>query len=138
LRGRFEGYATMTTDDDSAFIGVGGSEAHRRKRMLDRIYAAMEGKMLEIETRLARNREEDSAPASAADNERDVRTLNTLTRMIEKITALGTDRAARGDAETDPEAEAANAERLRNDIAERIARLRRSEEIQAGHGGAGS
>lgn len=116
----------MTTDDSSECIGAEDGEAHRRERMLDRIYAAMEGKMLEMETQLARNREEGCVPASAADNERDVRTLNTLTRMIEKITALGRDRAARGDAETDPEAEAANAERIREEIVERIMRLRES------------
>lgn len=126
----------MTSQGETWRADGEDGEARRRRQMLDRIHAAMEGKMLEIETRLARNREEACAVVSAADSERDIRALNTLTRMIEKISALeGMAGAAEGEGKTDPEAEARDADRLRDEIAERIARLRRSEEIQAGHSG---
>lgn len=107
-----------------------GCEAARRERLLGRVYAALEAKMAEIETRIARAREGAGEIASPADSERDVRTLNTLTRLIEKIALLS---EAPGEAEggtvVNREAEAIDAERMREQIAERIARLRRCETI---------
>lgn len=104
-----------------------GNGADFSQEMIRRLRRALEYKLHDVEQRMERERRDGADAASAADQERDTRTLGALTRLLEKITALSEAAdAARGARETDPKAEAADAERRREQIAERIARLRES------------
>ena len=94
--------------------------------MTERLLSALDRKMTEFETRIAQ-----CATTTAADSERDARTLNTLVRLFEKLKGSG------GNGATDAKAAAApvpaatsagkdahDADRLRHDLARRLEKLR--------------
>jgi hypothetical protein len=94
-------------------------------RMAKRLVAALEVKMRRFEVRLAEN---DGA-SSAADGERDARTLNTLVRLFEKLKGLGAVEggnaplAKSADGQSNG-AKPYDAERIRNQLAQRLECLR--------------
>jgi hypothetical protein len=97
-----------------------------RSELAQRLLAALDQKMTEFETRLT-----DGAAPSAADSERDARTLNTLVRLFDKLqnfdakaappkpssAAASTAHAAHSETSHD-------ADRLRHDLAQRLEKLR--------------
>ncbi len=97
----------------------------RRARLIARMYKALDRKMLEIEERIARAAEQGSQAEglSPADSERDARTLNSLARLFEKLTGLDDALAASGNGTPNQAQSEIDAEQLRRDIADRIARL---------------
>ena len=86
-----------------------------RKALIARLYQALERKMSEFELRLSEGAQ------TAADNERDTRTLNTMVRLFERLSALDekAGAASGGDADLNADARA-----LREDLARRLDRLR--------------
>jgi hypothetical protein len=60
------------------------SKAGNQRELSARLAAALDRKMRQYEKRMSRT----AASDSAADSERDARTLNTLVRLFEKLTAL--------------------------------------------------
>jgi hypothetical protein len=115
---------TLTEDSEEDGGGVAG--AARRRQLVSRMYRVLEEKMSEIEQRGAQAIGGGVGEAtSPAESERDARTLNSLARLFEKLTGLD-DALARGqgDKDLDPTAKDIDAERLRGEIAERIARMR--------------
>ena len=94
--------------------------SRRHADILDRLYAMVERKIDEIEARSG-----TGEALTPADGERDVRAMNTLARMLEKLAVLGEGPAeGKDEISIDPKAETIDAERLRGEIADRIARLR--------------
>lgn len=95
----------------------------RRGRIVKRLYNLLEAKMTEIETRMA-----DAAgrPLSAAEAERDTRSLNALARLYAKLAELDGAQGKRAaqTKKTDDRKDGAHADRLRRDLAGRLARLR--------------
>ncbi|MDJ0514452.1 MAG: hypothetical protein QNJ62_13505 [Methyloceanibacter sp.] len=94
----------------------------RRGRIVTRLYNLLDAKMSEIETRMAGS---DGRPQSAAEAEREARSLNTLARLYEKLVEMDEAKGARGEggnAKTQIQ-DGANADRLRRDLAGRLARL---------------
>lgn len=101
--------------------------AHRNPgeaAMARRLLTALDRKMTEFENRIAE-------PGNAADSERDARTLGTLVRLFDKLTALGDKRSmARKNAASAKAAnssagkDAHDADRLRLDLARRLEKLR--------------
>lgn len=96
-----------------------------RRTLIARLYRALEHKMSEFEARLA-----DGAQ-TAADSERDARTLNTMVRLFERLCALEEKAAAAGaqggakSADGKPDDDIArDARALRGDLARRLDRLR--------------
>lgn len=82
--------------------------------------------MTAFENRLA------EGDASAADSERDARTLNTLVRLFDKLKSLDEKAVRRSPvatAATPAAKDAIDADRLRCELAQRLAKL------HAGHGG---
>jgi len=101
----------------------------KRSRLTKRLYAVLEAKLIELEMRMAVRTE---APDSAADAERDIRTMTGLMQFYTKLVAM--DDAARAanknaDKNTNENADMNgartddDADRLRRDLAERLARL---------------
>lgn len=82
-----------------------------------RLYAALDGKMKEIEDRLAAG-----DGLSAADNERDARTLTSLARLYEKLSALESTEL-KSDEQREESHEGTNADAFRTEIASRLERL---------------
>jgi transposase-like protein len=100
----------------------------RRAREQDfakRLMNALEKKMTAFENRMAQG------DASAADSERDARTLNTLVRLFDKLSAHETSRVRprAGAPSSHPKKDAIDADSLRHDLARRLEKLR------ASHGG---
>lgn len=90
-----------------------------RKALIARLYRALEQKMSEFESRL-----DDETP-EAADHERDTRTLNTMVRLFERLSALEEKgRAGKAAAQDDRGGVNADARALREDLARRLERLR--------------
>ena len=98
----------------------------RRARLLARMYKALDQKLRGIEERDARAAENDSLAGglSPVDSERDTRTLNSLARLFEKLTGLDDALAASGNGTPNLAQSEIDAEQLRRDIADRLARLR--------------
>ncbi len=86
-----------------------------RKALIARLYQALEQNMSEFESRLAKGAQ------SAADHERDTRTLNTMVRLFERLGALDEKAGAASDNDRDLNADA---RALREDLARRLERLR--------------
>lgn len=118
-----EGVATRRTEPKPLKRCIG------RNVLAKRLLAALDQKMTEYETRLA-----EGVPTSAADSERDARTLNTLVRLFDKLRDFDA-KAATVPAKPSPasaaHAQAANSEtsshdadRLRHDLAQRLEKLR--------------
>lgn len=86
--------------------------------------------MNEIEDRMGRVQSgEGGTGLSPADSERDARTLNTLSRLLEKLTSLeeGGEREDMKDKDADLAAREIDAEPFRQEIAERLARMLKEE-----------
>lgn len=95
--------------------------------MPNRLLRALDMKMTELENRMATNAE----PASAADFERNVRTLNTLVGLFEKLKKQAeTDAADTKNADGEKSA-LQDADELRRQLAERLKRLSFSQGIVA-------
>jgi len=91
-----------------------------RKALIARLYRALEHKMTEFESRLS-----DGAQ-TATESERDARTLNTMVRLFERLSALE-EKAAAEESKSGGEGGddvAADARALREDLARRLERLR--------------
>ena len=92
-----------------------------------RLLTALDQKMTEFETRMFHAAA--SAPATAADSERDARTLGTLVRLFDKLKGFGA-KAAAGVGSMPGNRTAGkdthDADRFRNDLARRLESLRDS------------
>jgi hypothetical protein len=98
--------------------------------MVKRLLRVLDNRLMLLETRMAQAAEPGEATQSAADAERDARSLNGLTRLYAKLIELDDAARAGGKGKTDkakPEA-TDDADRLRRDLALRLQRLN-----QAGH-----
>ena len=98
----------------------------RERELAIRLMNALDQKMTAFEARLA------ESDASAADSERDARTLNTLVRLFDRLKTVDEKSLRRAPAANTaiPAAkDVIDADRLRRELARRLARLR------AGHGG---
>lgn len=114
-------------DDDSA---CPEEPQARRNRIVEELYGLLERKMDEIKDRMDRMQSgEDGTGLSPADSERDARTLNTLSRLLEKLSALEGDGEHKDMKEKEPDlaARESDAERFRQEIAERLARMLQEE-----------
>ncbi|WP_108683222.1 hypothetical protein [Methyloceanibacter sp. wino2] len=97
----------------------------RRGRIVKRLYNLLDAKMSEIETRMAEN---DGRPQSAAEAEREARNLNSLARLYAKLVEMdeakaAQDKGARGGKDRKKTQDGADADRLRRDLAGRLARI---------------
>lgn len=118
------------SDEDKAASGVAGADsAVRRADIIARLYTALDQKMREIETRFERASQADGEGMSAADSERDARTLTILAKLYEKICemeeALG---AGLNDGRASKEDKEIDADSFRLQIAERLQRMLEEEE----------
>ena len=89
---------------------------------------ALDRKMAQFETRMTLAAA-DSAPTTAADSERDARTLNTLVRLFDKLKGFGAKATpGKGVAAANRTAgkDIHDADRFRNDLARRLESLRDS------------
>lgn len=101
----------------------------RRGRIVARLYNLLDAKMSEIETRMA---ETNGASKSAAEAEREARNLNALARLYAKLVEMDEAKAARGGKASHGDKagsktttqDGADADRLRRDLAGRLARLK--------------
>lgn len=91
-----------------------------RSGMVSRLYEALEQRMTELEARMAQGRR------TAAECERDARTLNTLVRLFERLSNMEA-KVRAGAGEADPASAqllGQDAEQIRRDLARRLDRLR--------------
>ena len=92
----------------------------RRASLVKRLFAVLEAKITALEVRMTN----DDAPQSAADAERDARTMTALMQIYTKLAALeDAARAANENAGTDGARTDDDADRLRRDLAGRLTRL---------------
>jgi hypothetical protein len=99
----------------------------RRRQMVRRLFEVLDTKLREIEERMADARAEGTAPQSAADSERDARSLTALARLYAKLVEL--DDAAKTAGEGSDKGAATrsdDADQLRRDLALRLERLNRA------------
>lgn len=94
----------------------------RREDIIARLYAALDRKMKEIEDRLAG---EDEG-MSAADSERDARTLTSLARLYEKLSEME-QASEKASTKGEVSQKDMNADRQREEIAQRLERLLQGE-----------
>jgi hypothetical protein len=106
-----------------------------RAAVVNRLYRAIDTKLKRLESRM-----QSGKTLTAADSERETRELGTMVRSFEKVTELAADldrsrqpagTGRRGDLS------AADAERMRREIAERLERLAGRRNDPEGSGGAG-
>lgn len=99
----------------------------RARRIVSGLYAALDEKMRQIEERMAKAQEAGAEAPSAADAERDARTLSGLARLYAKLVELDDGAQSAGGREQDQATAALeatdNADRLRRDLALRLQRL---------------
>lgn len=95
-------------------------ELARREDIIARLYAALDSKMHEIEERIGAHSQTGEG-ASAADGERDARTLTALARLLEKLDELKLpdNEADSGEAS----GKERDAEQIRDEIAGRLERM---------------
>ena len=82
--------------------------------------------MTDFETRMTQAAT-GAVPTTAADSERDARTLNTLVRLFDKLKGFGAKATARSGGATKGRSagkDIHDADRFRNDLAQRLERLR--------------
>ena len=98
----------------------------RGARMAERLLIALDQKMTEFENRTAQG-----GITTAADSERDARTLNTLVRLFEKLKGFGSKAEAESKTATAPAQTVTSAgknahdtDTLRHDLAKRLEKLR--------------
>ena len=106
-------------------------DQRRRRQMLKRLFEVLDGKMRQIEERMAQAESADGAGQSPAEAERDMRTLSSLARLYAKLVEL--DEAAKPPAskdgqvsDNDTATRSEDADRLRHDLALRLERLNRA------------
>jgi len=99
---------------------VSESERARREDIVARLYAALDSKMHEIEERIGVNGQA-GAEVSAADAERDARTLTALARLLEKLDELKLPDNEADSGETSGKER--DAEQIRDEIAGRLERM---------------
>ena len=96
----------------------------RRRQMVQRLFQVLDAKLTEIEKRMAAM-QSGEATASAADAERDARSLGALARVYAKLVEL--DEAAKqgghGSTQESAKERSEDADRLRQDLALRLKRL---------------
>ena len=95
----------------------------RRARMVKRLFAALDAKIAVLEARMT-NTNDSEHDQSAADVERDTRSLNTLAQLYAKLMALDTTNDRSGP--TSPTKDDKDADPLRRDLADRLTRLDRA------------
>ncbi len=122
------GAARVSDEDETASGAEGAGGVSRRASIITRLYAALDHKMREIEHRIERASHAGGEAMSAADSERDARTLTALARLFEKLSDLDTGTAAeaapKGEAPADKEIDA---DRFRLKIADRLERMLKAE-----------
>jgi len=118
------------SDEDDAVAGIADADgAARSTGIIARLYVALDQKMREIETRIERASQAGSDECSAADCERDARTLTTLAKLYEKICEMeGTSDPSASDKRISQEAMESDADRFREEIANRLTRMLEAEE----------
>lgn len=101
-----------------------------RRKIVRRLLEVLDGKMREFEERMAHMQDSGAAP-SAADTERDARSLNALARLYAKLVEL--DEAAKPPSSKDSQGSdklaatrSDDADQLRRDLALRLERLNRA------------
>ena len=98
----------------------------RRRQMVQRLFQVLDAKLTEIEKRMAAG-QSGEATASAADAERDARSLSALARLYAKLVEL--DEAAKqggqGGTQESAKETSEDADRLRQDLALRLKRVDR-------------
>jgi transposase-like protein len=130
------GAAPKASKAKTASRSTAASPRKRRAKqppdLTQRLLTALDQKMTEFETRMA-----EGASLSAADSERDARTLNTLVRLFDKLKSFGEKTgavkksatptaSATTSAPTSPSGtDAHDADRLRHELAQRLERLGR-------------
>jgi hypothetical protein len=102
----------------------------RRSEMVRRLFEVLDTKLKLLEERMAEAQAEGAAPQSAADTERDARSLNALARLYAKLVEL--DEAAKAPAskggegsDKDAATRSDDADQLRRHLALRLERLDR-------------
>lgn len=113
-----EGEAGIDPDELTKAEEASGA---RRRRMLARLFKALEEKMTQMEKRIARAREA-AGDESAADSEREARALSALAGLYAKLVELDED-AGGGEAEKLQSEAAGDADKFREDLARRLERL---------------
>lgn len=101
-------------------------EAERKRRcperdgqLIMRLYNAIDSKLKRLEARMQTDQE-----ITAADSERETRELGLMIRSFEKVTAFATElEGQRGEPHGKSKGASGDAERLREEIAERLERL---------------
>jgi hypothetical protein len=95
----------------------------RRRKMIDRLLKVLDRKLTEIEARME-DAHIEGAPHSAADLERDARSLTSLARIYAKLVELDDEAKSGGQAsDTSASARSDDADQLRRDLALRLERL---------------
>jgi hypothetical protein len=94
----------------------------RRRDMVRRLLDALDKRLLKLEARMAPDAEAGGETQSAADAERDARTLSGLARLYAKLVELDTDAQVAGQGRVKPET-TDDADRFRRDLALRLQRL---------------
>jgi len=97
--------------------------ADARRALIQRFYKAIDTKLKQMEQRMKKEMQNDDGIQSAADHERDTRAIGGLIKQLAKISEYEADLdrpAGQGD---DFAIVAAEAERYRRELAERLARL---------------
>lgn len=89
-----------------------------QKAMIARLYGAIDDKLKQLEARMGSGRD-----ISAAESERETRELGVMIRSFEKVTEFATDIENRRKTAAPERISAADAERMRAEIAERLERL---------------
>jgi len=119
---RVEPMVRLPTRSKARDEGLPPTPTQRRKRIVDRLYELLDAKMSEIERRMAEN---EGRPQSTAEAEREARNLNSLARLYAKLVELDEAKTAgRKDVKPNKKTkDGADADRLRRDLAGRLARL---------------
>jgi hypothetical protein len=102
-------------------------EEVRRRDIIRRLLEALDKRLIHLEKRMAPDAESGDVAQSAADAERDARTLSGLARLYAKLVELDDSASGKGEPDQDqsvmkPEA-TDDADRLRRDLALRLQRL---------------
>ena len=93
----------------------------RRKRMVARLFAVLDAKIAEHEARMS-DTDENRAPLSAAEAERDARSLTALAQLYAKLVELDEPNGTPEDKQDVKDSD--DTDRLRRDLASRLARLK--------------
>ena len=102
---------------------VVNAAANARRALIKRFYKAIDTKLKQMELRMKTDMEKGEGAASAADHERDTRAIGGLINQLGKISEYETDLDRPTGQGEEFTALAAEAERYRRELAERLARL---------------